>query len=340
VLDEALGAAIATLDEEDDFYEVYDLLLPQRTNASQRFLTTQWSAAYGALNDHLGLLNHSNLDQVSVWTQEYYYGLDEEVSPDSPGYNGHGLGFALGFDRSLGPLDRIGLMATYASGSFEEKTGGYNPVSTSTLGLGLYAMQALGPIELRLAGQVSQVDFSSNRDFDVDDLAYQIDGDWTSLSQSVSLSAVSEISLGWAYVRPELSADWFSMQQKGYTETGSSSTDSIQATVGDVDTDDLGVAGNLVFGRQMQMGGGIVRAELSAGYRSTVTSTPYAASVSFSGSEEVFNLNAPKDAANSALFGVSLAGDGGLLSSKVGYDLKVSDDSLTHIFGATVRVKF
>ena len=186
VLDETLGASIATIDDGDDFHQVYDLLLPQRTNASQQFLATQWNAAYGALNDHLSLLEYSDPDETGLWVQEYYYSLDEDVSDQNPGYNGDGYGFALGLDRSLGPIDRVGAMITYASGSFEEKTGGYNPISTTSTGVGLYAMQALGPLQLRLAGQVSHVGFSSNRDYDIDELIYRIDGDWSGISHSLS----------------------------------------------------------------------------------------------------------------------------------------------------------
>lgn len=340
VEDVDFGAAIATLDDEDAFHQVYDLLLPQRTNASQRFLSTQWSAAYGAMNDHLGLLNQTDRDQVSFWVQEYFYSIDEESTVQSPGYNGDGFGVAAGFDSALGPIDRVGIMGTVASGSFEEKTGGYNPVSTSTFGLGLYAMQALGPIELRAAGQVSKVDFSSNRDFDVDELIYAINGHWTGQSQSLSVSAVSEFSLGWVYLRPELTADWFAMSQDAYTETGSSSTDSLYASVGEVDTDELSASGSLVLGRQVNFGGGIVRTEVSAGYQTTASATPYSASVSFASSDNIFDLTAPEDSANAALFGVAIAGEGGLLSTKVGYDVKVSDDAVSHILGGTIRVKF
>ena len=272
--------------------------------------------------------------------QEYYYSLDEDTSDQNPGYNGDGFGFAFGLDRSLGPIDRVGAMITYASGSFEEKTGGYNPISTTSTGVGLYAMQSFGPIQLRAAGQIANVGFSSNRDFDLDELIYQIDGDWSGISQSWSVAAVSEFDLGWAYVRPEVSADWFSTRQDAYTESGSASTDSLFAEVSDVDTDELALAANLVLGRQVEFGGGILRAEINGGYRSIASSTPYAATVSFVGSEESFELFAPEDETEAALFGVSITGDGGLVSSKLGYDLKVSKESISHVIGGTIRLKF
>lgn len=340
VTDEALGAAIATIHDEAEFNQVYDLLLPQRTNASQQFLATQWNAAFGALNDHLGLLGHTERSQVGIWTQEYLYSLDEQSSVQNPGYNGDGLGVAIGIDRALGPLTRIGAMSTYASGSFSEKTGGYNPISTSSLGVGLYALQKLGPVELRASGQVAKVDFSSNRDFEIDDLIYQIDGHWTGTSQAASVSAVSELDLGWGYVRPEVSADWFAMHQNPYSETGISSSDSLYAHVSDVDTDELSVAANVVIGKQMQLGGGIARAELSGGYRSIASETPYAASVSFGDIENVFDLLAPDTASDAVLLGVALGGEGGLVSSKVGYDVKISDDGMAHVLGGTLRLKF
>ena len=340
VLDDDVGAAIATIDGADDFHQVYDLLLPQRTDASQQFLATQWNAAFGALNDHLSLLQFSDPDQTGIWAQEYYYSLDEDTSDQNPGYNGDGFGFALGLDRSFGPIDRIGAMVTYASGSFEEKTGGYNPVSTTSTGLGLYAAESLGPIQLRVAGQVAHVGFASNRNYEINQLIYDIDGDWSGVSQSMSIAAVSEFDFGWAYIRPEVSADWFATSQDGYTEDGAASTDSLFAEVSDVDTDELGVAANFVLGRQVRLGGGIMRAEVNGGYRSVASSTPYSATVSFLGTEDSFDLMAPEGATEAALFGVSLTGDGGLITSKLGYDMKVTEESVSHVLGATVRLKF
>lgn len=340
VLDGDIGAAIATIDGADDFYQVYDLLLPQRTDASQQFLATQWNAAFGALNDHLSLLQFSDPDQTGIWAQEYYYSLDEDTSDQNPGYNGDGFGFALGLDRSFGPIDRIGAMITYASGSFEEKTGGYNPVSTTSTGLGLYAVETLGPLQLRVAGQVAHVGFASNRNYEINQLIYEIDGDWSGVSQSMSVAAVSEFDFGWAYIRPEFSADWFATSQDGYTENGAASTDSLFAEVSDADTDELGVAANFVLGRQVRLGGGIMRAEVNGGYRSVASSTPYSATVSFLGTEESFDLMAPDASTEAALFGVSLTGDGGLISSKLGYDMKVTEESVSHVLGATIRLKF
>lgn len=340
VLDEELGAAIATIDDGDEFHQVFDLLLPQRTNASQQFLATQWNAAFGALNDHLSLLEFTDPDETGIWVQEYFYSLDEDTSDQNPGYNGDGFGLALGLDRSFGPIDRIGAMITLASGSFEEKTGGYNPISTTSTGIGLYAMESLGPLQLRLAGQISNVGFTSNRDYDLDELIYQINGDWSGVSQSMSVAAVSEFDFGWAYLRPEVSADWFATNQDGYTETGSASSDSLFAEVSEVETDELGVAANLVLGREIDLGGAIMRAELNGGYRSVASSTPYSATVSFLGSEESFDLFAPEGASEAALFGVSLTGDGGLVSSKLGYDMKVTEDSVSHVLGGTIRLKF
>lgn len=340
VTDETLGAAIALIDDEATFHQTYDLLLPQRTNASQQFLSTQWSAAYGALDDHLSLLGWSDRDQIGLWAQEFYYNLDEDTGVQNPGYNGNGFGFAAGFDRTFGPIDRAGIMVSYVSGSFEEKTGGYNPISTSSTGLGVYAMQGLGPINLRVAGQLAKVDFTSNRDYDIDELAYRIDGDWSGLSQSLSVVAVSEFDLGWVYTRSEVSADWLSLSQDGYTESGFASTDGLFAEVSDVDTDELGVTANLVLGKQLEMGGGIMRVEASGGYRSIASSTPYSATVSFAGTDQAFDLIAPESDSGAALFGLSLAGDGELLSSKIGYDMKLTDDSLSHVFGGTIRLKF
>lgn len=340
VSDATLGAAMATLEDASSFYETYNLLLPQRTNSSHQFLSAQNTAAIGALESRLNLLQFADPDTSGLWVQEYFYSLSQDETAESPGYNGEGLGFALGYDRAIGPVDRAGLLLTYSSGSFEERTGGYNPVSTTTFGGGLYATERIGPVQIYAAGQVTTVDFTSSRDFLVDDLIYEIDGEWTGLAQSATLAASTRFDLGGAYLKPQLSVDALMISQDGYTETGTASTDGLFAEISDVETDEVGFNASIALGKTFRMRGGSLGAEMTGGYRTIGSSTPFAASTSFSGSQETFDLLAPDSSDDAVLFGLSLIGDSELLTSRVGYDLRMTDETMTHIFGATLRLSF
>ncbi len=339
--DDDLGSAFAAINNEQEFSQTYNLLLPQRTNASTEFLSAFSSAATGALNDRLYLLTFTENGDTGVWAQEHIVDIQEDATVENPGFNGTGAGFTFGVDRTFFGIDRVGLLGSYSTGKFEEKTGGNNPVNTVSFGGGLYAMESVGPVELRLSGQVASVDFTSTRDFNIGDLPFSVKGDWSGVSQSLSASAVSEFEMGMFYARPELSADWFKLSQDAYVETSESTLEQLNANVSEVDTEEMAVTANVALGTEFNFDQGLLRIEARGGYRSISTETPYSAVVSFVGApDDSFTLAAPESESGSALFGLHLIGDSSFVSSRVGYDLEVSDDRTIHVFGATIRFKF
>ena len=337
--DDELGAAITSLTNEHDFLEIYNLLLPQRTDASTRYLAAQSGAAFGALDDALELSSISLGKGRKVWVQEYLVGMGFDGTSDSPGYDGGGFGLAMGTDREWGPLDAVGLMVNMTTGDFEETTGGYNPVISTSLGLGAYAVDTVGPVNLRASGLISRVSFDSHRDiYFGEDLEYTMEGSWAGLSTAASLSASTHGELGMFYAEPKVSLDWFRLDQDGYTETGGNEL--LRARVGDVTTDRLSASALLALGAEISSTGGVLRIQADGGYRSLLSSTPYSTSVQFLGSEDSFTLTATDPAPDAALFGLSAIAAGERASINLGYSGEYSDEGLTHYGGVTVRVKF
>lgn len=333
-----LGAELSSITTEADFNQTYNLLLPQRTNASTRYLAAQTSASMGALGDRLDLLAFVDDERSGFWVQEHFTWLDQDTEDNSPGFNGDGLGLSLGVDRPLLGIDSVGLFLSYSSGTFEEKTGGFNPNHTNQLGIGTYLQQKLGPVNLRLSGQVADVDFSSTRDVEIGSLAYDIEADWKGFSQAAAIAASTEFKAGQFYARPEISADWFSLSQDGYSETGES--DVLAAEIGDVDTHEASANLLITVGHQTDFTHGLMRLEAKGGYRTILSSQAYQASVSYLGSDETFTLTAFDETEDAALFGLSFISDTSILSARFGYDLQLSQSGMAHFAGATLRLKF
>ncbi len=356
--DDELGVALATIEDEATFFQVYNQLLPQRSEASTRYLAAQASASFGVLADRLDLIPEARPDTFRLWAQENFTYLEIDETPGAPGYNGDGLGFSLGVDRAIPGFDAIGLMASFQSGQFEEKTGGANPVSTSSYGLGAYAQSRFAGIVLRAAGQVSTVSFSGSREIDIvigeadnettddpldeADLFAETDADWGGWSTAASFSAHRDFEISRLYARPQLGLDYFRLSQDSYTETTLRYED-LALTVYEAVTDRVSATALLALG--VRFGGGdqfssTWISELRTGYRSELSSTPYETSVQYGGASSAFDIVAQESFDDALMAGLSIVNVSERFSMRLSYDVELMDNGATHHAGATASFRF
>ena len=335
-----LGAAFADITEEAEFHQVYDLLLPQRTDAATRYLSSQGSAVFGALGNRLKAVSGTGERNLGLWAQEYFTIIDIEEDTNVPGYNGSGLGFAAGFDRNVGFVDVAGVFVNYSSGEFEEKTGGTNPVTTSGFGVGLYAKESIGWLDFAVSSQISTVDFNSRREVELGELFFEQTGEWSGTSAMTSASVASEFNANQFYARPQLSVDFFKLDQDAYTENGD---DRLAVSVSSAETDRASASALLELGARYPVGDfsqSYIIPELSLGYRSELSSTPYQATARFLGSEETFDILAQDTFSDAVLAGISLSAESVMGTARFGYDVEIADEGLIHFGGATLKLKF
>ena len=331
---------MADISEEAEFLQVYDLLLPQRTDAATRYLSSQGSAVFGALGNRIKTISNLGAGNMGLWTQEYFTIIDVEEDTNVPGYNGSGLGFAAGFDRKLGFVDVAGIFVNYASGDFEEKTGGTNPVTTSGIGIGLYAKESIGWLDFAISSQFSSVDFNSRRQVEIGDLFFEQTGEWTGSSAMTSASLSSEFTNDRFYARPQLSVDFFQLDQDAYTESGD---ERLAVSVSSAKTDRTSASALLELGARFPIGDrnpSYIIPEVSLGYRGELSSSPYQATAQFLGSEETFDILAQDTFSDALLAGISISADSVMGSARFGYDVEVADEGIIHFGGATLKLKF
>ncbi|MEL6755172.1 MAG: autotransporter outer membrane beta-barrel domain-containing protein [Pseudomonadota bacterium] len=333
--DDDLGTALASITTEAEFQQTYNLLLPQRTDASMRYVASLTSAATGALNDRLHLSHREN--RSSAWVQEYFSGIDIDPSKDVPGYNGSGIGFAAGYDAPFRPLDRLGGFVSYSSGRFEEKTGGQNPVVTDSLGLGVYASKQIGPLILSASGQISDLSFFSSRNYKLGEARYEIDGEWGGFSSSVNALASSYFQSGDFFIRPALSFDHLSVDQDSYLETGD---DLLTVSLAKVNTETSSIAAQANLGMLIDYNQYSIAPEIKLGYRNVLMHTPYETSAAFSGGGGVFNIRSEEMFSDAILFGASFNSNSAILTARLAYDVEISDEGLVQYGGATFKLRF
>jgi len=347
---ENIGIALSGITGGADFMQAYNLILPQRTDASTRYLETQFNGAYGALRNHFDLAKLNPGDTSGVWVQETFTHIDRSEGDQSPGYNGRGIGFAAGADRPMLGLDMVGVMLTYSDGEFEEKTGGTKPVNTNSIGIGAYAMERLGPIDLQVAGQYADVGFDSKREIVIGDFQSEVNGDWSGSAVSGSAMASSEFGTGLFRTTPYAALDYISLKQDAYEETD---TAGLGLAISDAESDRLTASAGIGFAAVWKQGSragrnlvdsDAVRNTISLGadigYRSVVSSTPYEAQANFIGYEEAFAIEAEEDAGDAVTASLSLLGYSNIFTAKLGLGTEISDEVTAYTANASVRVRF
>lgn len=354
--DDDFGSTLTQLSTEHDFLQAYNLLLPQRSDAATRYLESQANAAFGALSDHLEFVRNSSESGTGAWVQETYSHVSYDGSDDGPGYDGRGLGLALGYDRSLFGLDAVGIMGTMTDGKFEEKTGGENPVTMKSLGIGLYASEQIGRISLQAVGQIAKVEHSSYREIDFSDYYSEVSGTWDGQSTAASIVASTEFGSGAFRVTPSVGLDYFKLDQDAYSETASNG---LNLWVSDASTDRVTADTGLGFAYVWRGGADpartgpayanynqsardqpMVRAGLDIGYRSTLSSTPYEVAAGFVGYDDSFTLSATEAFEDAATVGISLLAGSELLKIRFGVDGEFSSDATAVTANASLKLRF
>lgn len=369
--DSDLAAALTGITDEATFQRSYNLLLPQRTDASTRYLESQSTAAYSALGQRLALVRQDQPRTGSVWVQQHYSSINTDGTSDSPGYDGRGLGVTLGADRSMFGFDTVGLMFSLSDGQFEEKTGGYNPVDMTSYGFGAYLSHRIGVFDIQLAAQHALIDFSSYREVaigtddpydetDADEDGYyysEVSAGWRGSSNSMSALVSSDFRRGLFSVTPKVGIDYFSLQQDGYTEKA---TNGLNTRVSGAETDKVTAVAGLDFGLNWQThphdpytisqavsdSAGMSyyttdwRLGLETGLRSTLSSTPYKVTANFEGYDTPFTLASSETYGDAATVGLAFSGSSALLSFRIGVGTEISEEAQIYTANAALRLKF
>lgn len=355
---DTLSEAFAGISSEAAFFQAYNQLLPQRTDASTRFLRAQATSTFGALADQMNLLANSPGDGVKAWVQESVTFADIKTAADMPGYNGTGFSLAGGLNIPLPSLDAFGVMMSFNTGRFEEKTGGSNPVDTSSTGLGIYGLKKWDATFLRGVAQASRVNFNSLRQLtiisgeedsfldsadvlDTPDISDTIDGEWGGYSLAASVAAGRAFKAGQFYARPELSLDYFRLHQDGYRETALRNS-ALALEVSDAETERASASAILAIGADWSVENGLYRVfpEARIGARHELLETPYEVTARFLDGEESFQIRSQEEFGDALIAGVSFNSSSSIFTARLSYDVELSEAGAVHYVGASGALRF
>jgi uncharacterized protein with beta-barrel porin domain len=218
--DDELLFQVVNLSEGEEFFSVYDQLLPEYSVAALQFAVSNTDGAIGAVSTRLDAVRGGRSGAGAAWIQEFGLFLDRESSVNDPGYRGSGFGMAAGVDRPLGPFYALGLSVVGAASEIEQPKGFDTPLSVSSAQLGAYAAANAGNLLFDLYAGGGVDFFESERNIFVGSLARTTIGEWKGHHANASARLAYDMQHNRWFARPAVSVDYLRMDEESYREFG------------------------------------------------------------------------------------------------------------------------
>lgn len=333
-----LGAAIAGLLTESEFFDAYDQLLPEYAASAIQFAQAANDSATGALASRLEAVRQSPEDTGGLWLQEFGYFADRAGTSFGPGYRGHGIGAAVGFDRPFGPFYAVGVNIIGAASEISEAEGVDDPMSAMFGQIGVYAGAEFGGFNLDLYGGVGIDSFEHNRRVLIGSFDTAPVAEWDGFHYTASMRIGRDIQMERLFVRPSFSVDYLSLHESEYTETGGGT--GVDLFVDERDSSSFTGTAMLAFGTRFERDNSWWAPQMRIGYRSEFSSSELETYARFAGLDDEFLLRSDTMPGSGFIFGLGVGGGSGYSTFSLDYDADVRDDFIRHTARLVMRLVF
>jgi len=340
--DAAAAAAFAAIDNEFDFFDAYEDLMPSFSSAATELAATAIQQMQSATTNRLSATRLHDLDDVSIWAQEIAYGLTREpATAQGQEFRGHGFGLAGGID---GPLDNgglFGLSVSFITSEMEEPGRPEGEISASFGQANAYYGIGMGPIDLDFIAGVGAGRMSSRRFVEIgSSFSALSEADWWSYEGHGAIRASAPIRLAdWMIVSPQAALTYVALHEQGYEEEGGGAaidyeSDSVtsQRLWGDVGIE---FSGRLRTGRQTT-----IAPRLYAGWRANLLDEEAERTFRVISTGDEFTLRDEGLGDGGALVGIGIDATNGYSTFTLGYEGEFGDQIERHSLNASVRFRF
>jgi len=333
-----LANSIINIQDGTEFNQAINQLLPEFTASSRQFILANVDGAVGAVGTHLSSARRSPDRTGGAWLEHFAYYADRDLAGLSEQYRGSGFGFASGIDTAIGPFHAVGVNVGFASTEIEDVLGSDDPINIVTLQAGLYAGFERG--NLGIDGYVGggYNDYESNRVVNIGTFTDSAQGNWSGYHYNASLRAGYDFEFSdrfWA--RPEVSADYLSLNENAYTETGATG---VALSIDDRTTDVGSVTAMINLGARFQGNRTWIRPAIRAGYRSEFISDGVITTGRFAGLTTPFEIESEAFPDNGFLLGFTVAAGSAYSSFALDFDSDIRDGFIRHTGRVVVRLLF
>jgi hypothetical protein len=155
-----------------------------------------------------------------LWVQQVAFDTSKSVGNTSS-YSLSGWGAVGGYDLPLGPIGSVGVTLGYYYGK-DHHSG--SQLGSNHYEAGVYWRGGTGPLRAWARGTAGSINFANTRMFTGLDGAATVtrtaDGKWNGRLYSASGGVSYETLIGRLTIRPDVSLEYYKLDEKGFTETG------------------------------------------------------------------------------------------------------------------------
>jgi hypothetical protein len=334
--------AFAALDNEFDFFDAYEDLMPSFASSATELAATAIQQMQSATTNRLSATRLHDLDDVSAWAQEIAYGLTREPATNQgQDFRGHGFGFAMGIDGPLQNGGLFGLSASFLTSEAEEPGRPEGEIATTFGQANAYFGTAMGGLDLDFVAGLGAGKMSSRRFVEIgDSFSAQADADWWSFEGHGAVRVSAPLRLGdWFVLTPQTALTYVFLNEQGYEEDGGGvaidyEADSVtsQRLWGDV-----GIDLSAQFGRGVQS---IIAPRLYVGWRANLLDEEAERTFRVVSTGDEFTLTDESLGDGGALIGVGVDATNGYSTFTLGYEGEFGDQIERHSLNASIRFRF
>lgn len=333
-----LGAAIASLTTQRDFFQAYDQLLPEYAASAIQFALATNDSAVGALATRLDAVRRSPDQSGGLWVQEFGYYADRAGTAFGPGYRGHGIGLAVGYDQPFGPFYAAGINFVGSASEISEVDGFDQPMSAVSGQLGVYTASRIGGVDLDVYAAAGFDSFEHNRRVLIGAFDASPSASWNGYHLAGSARAGRDFTSGNYFLRPSVSVDYLGLYESGYTETGGGS--GVDLIVSDRDSTSFSATAMLTVGARFSSNDSWWAPHIQAGFRNEFTSAETQTEAQFVDYDDTFTLRSQQMPGTGFIFGFGIAAGSGYSVFSLDYDADLRDDFIRHTARLVMRMVF
>lgn len=212
----ALRDAFLSQTSRDGFIDLYEQLLPDHSGGPLLSLAAGVDAVTRALTGRNATVEPGD---TSAWLQEINFYADKDKT-DTYGFRSEGFGVAGGIERGTS-FGALGLSIAFTSSDIEDPEAEAEEIlSANLVELGLYwrAQGQAWSTWARAAGGYAT--FDSTRQLVTENVNLLNTSSWNGFTLTLGAGAAYEKTIGRLSIRPEVYAEYFSLNEDGHTEEG------------------------------------------------------------------------------------------------------------------------
>ena len=340
--DENLAAAIAGINNADDFEAAYRQLLPHYSDGTAQQLSGLADMATGAASQHLQLINAGGRRGGDGWVQQFGDYRKQDANANGATVSGTSYAIALGYDLPVAVIDALGFYLQMGFSAVNEKSAAINEIKGDGISYGAYLSDKIGPLHYQLNAAYGFVGLESNRLVNFAGLVDQMTASWDATSTAASARLAYPILQNEHLLRLEAGMDFFRLEHDDYIESeivGRNFAMHIKGGESEKTSQFIGLRGGY------RRGGGdpvavVWEPNYYLGWRTASDISPYQATANFIGSDESFTLQSHIELGDALDIGLGFAAHNDYFAFEFNYRARIADDEETHGGGVSIRLLF